>query len=92
MSNNARDTQFKNFAKLLLDELCLASDVHIETPFNDDWREEWEETIAQRAYDLVEHTIRSQAQGMDLFCLHDPEWMKERVDRVPDMTKLPKEY
>lgn len=83
MSKNGRDTQFAGFAKVLLREM--------HEPIADYWREDCEQIIARRAYDLACHVIRSQAQGMDLLAMHDPEWMKERVEMVPDMPELPKE-
>jgi len=85
-----RDTQFQGFAKALVDELTKPEIVAIGMRISS-FRGEWERIIARRAYDLACHTIRSQAQGMDLLCLHDSEWMKERVELVPDMTELPKE-
>jgi hypothetical protein len=86
MSDNPRDTQFQGFAKVLLDELCEASIVMVETPFQDDWREEWEVTIARRAYDLVSHTIRN-TSSRDLDVLD----YDEIPPRIPDMLELPKE-
>lgn len=70
-----RDTQFKEFAKLLWQELLYASqlkavvNVLIRVPAE---REEAETIIAQRAYDLMEHIM-----------------MYAPVSPVPDMTEWP---
>ncbi len=77
-----RDTHFSGFAKLLLDELLKASVITVETPFQDDWRAEWEETIAQRAYDLVKHTLNRLAEGDRRYDLEDPM----EVENIPDIT------
>jgi hypothetical protein len=92
MSDNARDTQFQGFAKLLVGEL-----------FNDDvlgdygfigGRERYadldydlnicELLIARRAYDLVNHAIGE-------FIPRSEDSSEEYVKRIPDMTELPKE-
>jgi len=80
MSDNPRNTQFAGFADLVYEETGKALS-HADMKLR----------IARLAYDLVAHTIRSQAQGMDLFVIHDPEWMQDRIKDVPDMKEPPKE-
>lgn len=97
MSNNQRDTQFQGFAKALWDELEQA--IRQDPGFipegksgRDQYIPVWQEIIARRAYDLVEHTV-----GYSLEYLHEcgremPGGMKKRiVPSIPDMTELPKE-
>jgi hypothetical protein len=86
MSN--RDTQFQGFAHMLLLQLAEENALALNW---DRFFGELELTVARRAYDLAYHTIRSQAQGMDLLCVHDPAWIQERIETVPDMTEWPKE-
>jgi len=82
----SRDTQFQGFAKALLAELLQGSIVEVRTPFQDDWREEWESIIARWAYDLVEHSTRYHFCGDKYY-----RSLKEKVESIPDMTELPKE-
>lgn len=73
MENAERETQFKNFAKLLLDELKNVSP------------EEAEKIIAKRAYYLVEHTLDyapvREWEGLTPSV--------EYVSCIPDITYLP---
>jgi hypothetical protein len=77
MSNNPRDTQFQNFAKLLADELKVTGGY----PISEVWT-----MIAQRAYDLVSHTILNVSMS-DLDMLSH----KECVERIPDLTVWPEQ-
>jgi hypothetical protein len=87
---NARDTQFQGFAKALWEEVIqIGIDGYYDGCEAMDGG--YELLIARRAYDLACHTISSQAQGMDMFCKNDPEWIRQRVELVADMTELPKE-
>jgi hypothetical protein len=78
-----RETQFQGFAKLLTDELIkyLTSRAGLTL---DEIEQEWHEVIARRAYDLVCH---AQADPKDL----DVLGLEEAIQRIPDMTELPKE-
>lgn len=86
MSDNARDTQFQGFAKLLLKE--LVDDMLDEYGFMD--REQYEsgelasaeEIIAQHAYDLVKYAFEKAIDD------HDAEIA---ITDVPDMTEWPPE-
>lgn len=80
-----RDTHFQGFAKLLLEELLQDGEVWIDTG-NPHWRDEWERTIAQRAYDLAHHTILN-VSHIDLDRLD----MHEIVERTPDPIKWTEE-
>lgn len=90
----SRDSQFQEFAKLLLKEL-------IDSALDEyglviEGREQYadlnhdltvcEEIIARRAYDLVKHTIENTAH-IDL----DRELPENHALLIPDMTELPKE-
>lgn len=95
MSDNPHDTQFAGFAKLLLKEI---DDAIGETAKRVKETEILNETelahelgtiLAQRAYDLVCYTVRSQAQGIEILCRDDPEYIRERVEVIPDMDKWP---
>lgn len=84
----SRDDQFAGFAKKLLDELLSIQGVYIDT-MQEDWRAWWEETIAQRAYDLVTHTMKyldDHPSRED--CLSHPD---EPISYIPDMTEWPEE-
>lgn len=88
MSNNTpRDTQFQNFAKLLLEE--------VHDPIADSWREDTQEVIARRAYDLVAHILKS-ADPVDLdtsgeYLPPDDQEVARRIANMPDMTEWPAE-
>lgn len=98
----SRDTQFAGFAKLLWQEIVvhfasLEQKHHIEDGCivcNRTYEELAaiiEPLIAERAYDLVEHTIKSQAQGVDLIWKNDHEWMAEQMQSIPDLTQWPED-
>ena len=77
-----RDNQFAGAAKALLDDLLRASIVIVETPFQDDWREEWEQTITHFAYDLVGHTMNYVANPINWYI---DGLIPETAAEVPDM-------
>jgi hypothetical protein len=81
-SKDARDTQFKDFARLLLEELMSKYD-HLP-PGKWGPAEKDELIIARRAYDLVKHAFG-----------YIEVWNDRNLDfavkSVPDMTELPKE-
>lgn len=81
----SRDTQFAGFAKALLDELLSIQGVFIDTVY-EEWREWWEETIAQRAHDLVGHTFDNTGPMM-LDCYSH----EEQIAAIPDLTTFPEE-
>jgi len=84
MSNNARDTQFQGFAKALFEELHNSEAVEWFEPRDDHWREEWQEIIARRAYDLAFHAIdNSRSNDME-------DWQTSQIiPYVPDMQYFP---
>lgn len=73
---NARDTQFAGFAKLLINDLMQAN--------SSDDRAKKEQVIARRAYDLVKHTIRELQYDDDRY---SDDW----TQKIPDMTEWKKE-
>lgn len=82
MSTNERDTHFAGFAKLLWHEVR-------KTSFDSPGFSEYQQLerylqllIAQRAYDLVEHALRT--CPLEAF-----EIMGDGVQYVPDLTKWP---
>jgi hypothetical protein len=87
---NQQDTQFQNFAKLLVGELLKTDDVWADV-CDEEWRNKLELLIARRAYDLACHIVQVQAQGTDLCFAADPRWIQGRVELTSDMTELPKE-
>lgn len=92
--SNPRDTQFAGFAKLLLEDMMATNAMDIvdaERFLRACDREELLRLFARHAYVFACHTISSQSQGLDLLCNHDPEWIRERVELVPDMFEWPKE-
>lgn len=81
MSEEARSTQFRQFAKLLWKDLLEANgqldmDGYIDMN-NDDDPTKYLEIIAERAYDLVCHALDASGYGA------------ESVGDVPDMTAWP---
>lgn len=87
MNNTERDTHFNSFAFELFDELMQTEGVAIDT-INDQWREEWEKTIARRAYDLVVHALKEIEIGGNPYTYYDtPEEII--TNRIPDMLELP---
>lgn len=84
-----RNTQFAGFAKLVVDDLMnveLAfAGFTIDAP-RKEYREEWEKIVAQRAYDLVCHTIWN-IKPINL----DRELPDDHVLLIPDMTIWPED-
>jgi hypothetical protein len=83
---NARDTQFHGFACMVWEEimqLILADNRHIDRGTMPD---PYRNLIARHAYDLVGHTVEH-IDPKDL----DVLGLEETVERIPDMTELPKE-
>lgn len=71
MTNTDRDTHFQNFAKNTIDEI------------NGAYSEDEEIIIlAQRAYDLVKHTLDHCTSGQDFDVIY-------HEDAIPDMLVLP---
>ncbi len=89
MSKNPRDTQFHDFAGLLLEEM-LEQRKGDWINFNADDTEAFDEysaIIARRAYDLVEHAI-STMNPIAFQCSKDDD---EIIHAVPDLSAWPKE-
>ena len=86
--SDPRDTQFAGFAKSLFHELYETDGVYYEIT-NDFWKEEWQEIIARRAYDLACHVL----EQVPLLIQNVPNTLtvEEVVRYVPDMTKWPEE-
>ncbi len=89
---NNRDTQFAGFAKLLLTEIDTV--IGNGAMFMADHEMSEKEfaqhlglLIAQRAYDLVEHTI----EAMQPYIYDEKIAGQESVKDVPDLTEWPKE-
>jgi hypothetical protein len=84
MSADPRATQFAGFAKLLLEEALKAGfifnigTIYIDTG-NVYWQQNMEEVIAQRAYDLVGHTLDQINPHVYL------------MEDIPDLTEWPEE-
>lgn len=74
-----RDTQFAHFAILLYQELCDRCLVQIDRPLVRDFMKK---VIAQRAYDLVVHTLHI-TDYPDRFNLDNA------MQEIPDMTAWP---
>lgn len=86
MDEQERNEHFKGFAELLYDELGTLDTMAIQrggdyTSFDRDAKR----LIAQRAYDLVLHTVWNIAP-IDLERL----LMKEVAAKIPDLTEWPK--
>ena len=84
-TNEERDTHFKNFAKLLWQDLLEANGYgYIDVNKDDDPTDptNYLEVIAQRAYDLVLHTVWNTA-SIDLQRL----LMTEVAAKIPDITE-----
>lgn len=91
MSESARDTQFKGFANLLMQEIDeqvgavtqwgVEHDIDDQAKIGQELASRWQTVIARRAYDLVQHTLN-----------HAPmtEYYAD-VEDIPDLTELPKE-
>lgn len=93
---NARDTQFQNFAKLLYESLYdQFSNLFVEEDDGDMEKAKQtnkgiQETIARRVYDLVEYAcvnINNEQVKQIRMSLH-PNAM---IRAIPDMTELPKD-
>lgn len=80
-----RDTQFAGFAQKLFDDLPW-DDINIDME-RSGWEDRWMERIARRAYDLVEHVCWHISDAESDGRLTE----KAMLDRVPDLTELPKE-
>lgn len=82
-----RDSQFSGFAKLLFEEIREAEDRYSGDP-NVFVTHEVKERIAQRVYDLVEHTFHSvdndACAGMTFNALI-------QLGKIPDLTEFPDE-
>jgi len=74
VKEDARNTQFAGFAKLVMGELL--------TYFGD--FEDMEKIIAERAYDLVEHSVRYHLCGDKYY-----RSLEEKVKAIPDLTEWP---
>jgi hypothetical protein len=85
----SRDTQFAKFAELLFDELLTSGRVYIDTS-NEYWRDEWKEIIAQRVYDLSQHSVGYTLEYLHECGLRTPGSMNLSIQpSIPDMTTLP---
>jgi hypothetical protein len=76
---NERDTHFMRFAELLLEDL-------FNTGFDTDGYRSGDDScklVAQRAYDLVMHTLY---HSIDSF---DPNYDYELLEGIPDITTWP---
>jgi hypothetical protein len=83
----SRETQFQNFSKLLWDEIMeMTLNGYGKIDFGTDPKG-YEQLIARRAYDLVEHAFNStdsdDCSGMTFRALIE-------LGKIPDMTELPK--
>lgn len=86
MSQNPRDSQFTQFASLVLSEMLEASKKYsgLIDSESGDWQEAMQRILARRAYDLVSHTVSS--QNPIAYQLMDDD---EIVATIPDMDGLP---
>ncbi len=89
MTDNERDTQFLDFAKLLQQEIwdteCSIVPMLISNPTGQvakELTEALQTLIAQRAYDLVWHTIEYSGEIDDLL-------LADAVSTIPDLTQWP---
>lgn len=92
--NADRDTQFKGFAEALFEDLGW-DDINIDMSKNG-WEERWMTTIAQRAFDLVEHAckIHHDYEVMKHACSTDKQPVlipphDYMLARIPDLPELP---
>jgi hypothetical protein len=77
-----RDTKFSGFAKLLWREMLDLKGYIDESDswiYGDNESPEYEQIIAQRAYDLVAHTLKHTPMAQD--------WTE--TDWIPDLTQWP---
>jgi hypothetical protein len=82
-----RDTQFQGFAKLLFEELQAIEIEGLKNSWNNlDVYRRQREAIARRAYDLARHAaLHIDEQACDVLGFEDA------MQRIPDMTELPKD-
>jgi len=81
MSTNPRDTQFLGFAELLFDNLPW-NDINIDMEFPG-WEDRWKTNIAQRSYDLVQHTLNMVT--FIQFACENAQNIQDIIGLVPDM-------
>jgi hypothetical protein len=75
-----RDTQFAGFARALVGDLFKEGSTWLE-------REQCEQIIAQRAYDLVAHTLNMVPHLMQV--AENAQAVEEVIVFIPDLTELP---
>lgn len=85
-NNNARDTQFAGFAKLLQDELAAMNGRAWNSL--DEYIEAKKLLIAQRSYDFMRHLI-----GIMPYLVNNANipTLDAAMQYIPDMTEWPKE-
>ena len=85
--NNERDTKFLGFAALVIEDLSAdIVSIAIDEDVNVDNLEHMGYIIAQRAYDLVEHSIGT-AEFMK--AIDYREDIHRALDSIPDLTEWP---
>lgn len=92
MSTNERDTHFQKFAKLLFQEMLDACNGHIDIRYNEALaRWQFEEHIAQRAYDLVFFLLDKAPHHAGSFDTGygTPEEIHETIAHLPDLDAWP---
>jgi hypothetical protein len=77
---STRNTQFAGFAKALVDDLFKEGSAWLK-------REQCEKIIAQRAYDLVAHTLNMVPHLMQV--AENAQAVEEVIVFIPDLTELP---
>src|SRR5258708_3552384 len=85
MANDERKEHFQGFARLLWQELLIHSTFEHKVGRSAEYGREMQDIIAQRAYDLVYHTLYYEGDP-------DPvtDWSLENIlKRIPDLTKWP---
>lgn len=89
MTETDRDTRFIGFATLQLNELVQRhlDDIPRTYRFWEQMKEEIEILLAQRAYDLVMHTIGS----LDAYAYDTAVSSSALIENVPDLVVLPSE-
>lgn len=84
--SNERDTKFQGFAKLLFQDMLNASHGHIDVKADEVLaRAEFEEHIARRAYDLVEHVFNQMAVS------YSPGGVRGMIPWLRDMDTWPEQ-
>lgn len=82
-----RDTQFQGFAKLLVEELLRDAPAEPPAGLKGQLVADWEEKIAHRAYDLVEHACAAIDHEQAILGVSlDPDVM---LREVPDLSQWP---